>query len=726
MIASGGMADDSARDAAFEAGARRGLAGRGGRDRSAVAALEAPTRAARLDACALLGDLAGRALGAEWDVAERAAFALLEAARVADTAADRRGVIAAMGRGFRNLWLLPFVHRRLSRPRPDDRGGGAPCRGRARLPGARGGGRRVRRFRPRRRRRAGDPAPRRDRRARPHGRGERGRSAGRARARASPTRRGGAGRARPRSARRPRAPPCSRSSTRRSSPRSRSRPCATSPSSARSRSCRCCAGSPAATPPRSASPRASRRARSRPSAIAIAGERFLIALSEPDRAVRAAARPPAPHDPGRERARAGRDPARRGRRRRGPDPRRAPRAGDHALPARGRGARRAARRDPRARDRRDRGRPGVGARGAREARPRSGRRRGDPRRGGPGDRRVRDHDRAASTAWPGSRPRRRPRSAARSCGRSSSRAVPATAPTPRRSRGSSSRCSPTPIPMVRRRAAYVAGNLGLDRLAPALAKLCGAGEPPDLRLAGYVALGELGMPGVITEVVAAVRREEDPRVLGAASNALIASGPEPARSRSSRAAPRSCSRHPTRACARPAPRSPGCSDGAVPSTSLVPLAGDDAARGPRRRGVGARQARGSREREGAARPRFATTTPTVHERAADRAAPARHARRARPGDRVRRRRRRSDDARRARGRDPHPAGARRTARPRRRRRAREGRRRRPRVRAAAPAQARPRTSRLRAAAGDRRRRRDRRGVPELRPDGQAARGSTRW
>src|SRR4051812_10369669 len=77
-------------------------------------ALAAATRTARLDACRVLGDLAGRALGAEWDVAERAAFALLEAARVADTAADRRGVIAAMGRGFRNIWLLPFVHRRLS------------------------------------------------------------------------------------------------------------------------------------------------------------------------------------------------------------------------------------------------------------------------------------------------------------------------------------------------------------------------------------------------------------------------------------------------------------------------------------------------------------------------------------------------------------------------------------------------------------------------------------
>jgi HEAT repeat protein len=79
-----------------------------------ASALEAATRSERLEACRLLGDLAGRALGAEWDVAERAAFALLEAARVADTAADRRGVIAAMGRGFRNLWLLPFVHRRLT------------------------------------------------------------------------------------------------------------------------------------------------------------------------------------------------------------------------------------------------------------------------------------------------------------------------------------------------------------------------------------------------------------------------------------------------------------------------------------------------------------------------------------------------------------------------------------------------------------------------------------
>src|SRR5439155_23699250 len=52
------------------------------------------------------------------------------------------------------------------------------------------------------------------------------------------------------------------------------------------------------------------------------------------------------------------------------------------------------------------------------------------------------------------------------------------------------------------------------------------GAPGELRLAAYVALGELGMPGVIAEVVAQVRREDDPRVLGAASNALIAAAPE--------------------------------------------------------------------------------------------------------------------------------------------------------------------------------------------------------
>jgi HEAT repeat protein len=74
----------------------------------------APTRALRLAACDALGDLAGRAFEADWDTAERAAFALLEVARLADGSGDRRDVITAMGRGFRNAWLLPYVHRRLS------------------------------------------------------------------------------------------------------------------------------------------------------------------------------------------------------------------------------------------------------------------------------------------------------------------------------------------------------------------------------------------------------------------------------------------------------------------------------------------------------------------------------------------------------------------------------------------------------------------------------------
>jgi len=78
-----------------------------------------PTRSTRLDAARVLGDLAGRAHGAAWEAAEKAAFALLELARLADAPPDRRGVILAMGRGFRNLWLLPYVHRRLSDDDPE-------------------------------------------------------------------------------------------------------------------------------------------------------------------------------------------------------------------------------------------------------------------------------------------------------------------------------------------------------------------------------------------------------------------------------------------------------------------------------------------------------------------------------------------------------------------------------------------------------------------------------
>ncbi len=74
---------------------------------------EAPAVALRLDACRVLGALAGRAFGASWEVAERSAFALLEIARAPDALEERVGLLRAMGRGFRNLWLMPYVHRRL-------------------------------------------------------------------------------------------------------------------------------------------------------------------------------------------------------------------------------------------------------------------------------------------------------------------------------------------------------------------------------------------------------------------------------------------------------------------------------------------------------------------------------------------------------------------------------------------------------------------------------------
>jgi HEAT repeat protein len=80
----------------------------------ADAARVAPTLPSRLDACSLLGSIAGRAFDATWKVAEQAAFALLELARDADAPAERAGLLVAMGRGFRNLWLMPYVHRRIS------------------------------------------------------------------------------------------------------------------------------------------------------------------------------------------------------------------------------------------------------------------------------------------------------------------------------------------------------------------------------------------------------------------------------------------------------------------------------------------------------------------------------------------------------------------------------------------------------------------------------------
>jgi len=79
-----------------------------------AAAQTAATLGLRVEAYRVLGALSGRAHGASWDVAERAAFALLEAAREADAPAERAALLEAMGLGFRNLWLMPYVHSRLS------------------------------------------------------------------------------------------------------------------------------------------------------------------------------------------------------------------------------------------------------------------------------------------------------------------------------------------------------------------------------------------------------------------------------------------------------------------------------------------------------------------------------------------------------------------------------------------------------------------------------------
>ncbi|GEM_PF-1363182 len=77
------------------------------------AAHDAKTLGGRVAAYRALGALSGRAYGAKWEIAERAAFALLYVARDADTPAERALLLQAMGRGFRNAWLMPYVHGRL-------------------------------------------------------------------------------------------------------------------------------------------------------------------------------------------------------------------------------------------------------------------------------------------------------------------------------------------------------------------------------------------------------------------------------------------------------------------------------------------------------------------------------------------------------------------------------------------------------------------------------------
>jgi HEAT repeat protein len=70
-------------------------------------------RAKRIAAFQLIGDIAGRAFDAPWEVAERAAWVLIGSALSVDAPSEQRELLGAFGRGFRNLWLVPYVHARL-------------------------------------------------------------------------------------------------------------------------------------------------------------------------------------------------------------------------------------------------------------------------------------------------------------------------------------------------------------------------------------------------------------------------------------------------------------------------------------------------------------------------------------------------------------------------------------------------------------------------------------
>ncbi len=572
----------------------------------AAAAIEAPTRAARLEACRLLGDLAGRALGAGWEIAERAAFALLEAARVADTAADRRGVLAAMGRGFRNLWLLPFVHRRL---RDRDPGVAAAALGAAGGLGFPALEEAVAGF-------LGEPVPPALRRAAIAALGRMG----------------------------------AMSAVDRLVPMILGDPAEAAAALSALTEIRSAAGVGGALAvldhelepevqiaavrylaelgalevlpvlrrlarhddaevriAASLASRALKAERSRDAA-----ERFLVALGEPDRAVRAVlAR--------RLRTLAAADVIEQAEVLLGEDAEgvvqilgelREPEVTRYLLALADREALPAA---VRAR--------AVGSIEAdqpweREAlaalahRPAGdeGLRAAAVQAMGAFATTAELIDRVADLA---ESPSARIRGAVLWAIQVAARAPNDGAPIAR---------LVAPMlddgdPVVRRRAAYVAGNLGLAELAPALARRCAAGEPPDLRLAAYVALGELGVPGVVGEVVAAIRREDDPRILGAASNALVGAGPEPKQVAS--LAPRATQ---LLAAAEPRLREAGAElagllGGAVPASALAPLV-SDAAPAVRGAAVWALGRLADPSAEAALLAAFRDDDPAVHERAA--------------------------------------------------------------------------------------------------------------
>lgn len=74
----------------------------------------ASNRAERVRAYVLIGDIAGRAFNAPWLIAARAAWVLLDLVLYVEGLLELKELILAMGRGARNIWLVPFVHSQLS------------------------------------------------------------------------------------------------------------------------------------------------------------------------------------------------------------------------------------------------------------------------------------------------------------------------------------------------------------------------------------------------------------------------------------------------------------------------------------------------------------------------------------------------------------------------------------------------------------------------------------
>ncbi|HET9623059.1 MAG TPA: HEAT repeat domain-containing protein, partial [Kofleriaceae bacterium] len=481
-------------------------------------AVSAATRATRLDACHLLGDLAGRALGATWEVAERAAFALLEAARLADTAADRRGVIAAMGRGFRNRWLLPFVHRRLGDRDPTIAAAALRAAGGLGFPVLEDA---VASF-------VGEATPPALRRAAIAALGRMGAMTAV-----------------------PRLVPLVLGDP------SEAAPALNALTEIRTAAARDAAlvvidqdlepevqiaavrylaelGALEVLPMlrrlarhddadvRIAANLASRALKAERSRDA--AERFLVALSEPDRAVRAIlAR--------RLRTLDVTDVLAQAQILLGDDAEgvvqvlgelRTPEVTRYLLALAERGDLPT---QVRAR--------AIGAIEADQGWERGALTQLACR--GDADEALRAAAIQAMGAFTTSRDLIAAIGPLAASGSPALRGALLWAlQLAARTDGDAPAIARLVGPLladgaatVRRRAAYVAGNLGLAELAPTLAEACGADAPAELRLAAYVALGEIGMPGVVGDVVGHVRREDDPRVLGAASNALIAAGPDP-------------------------------------------------------------------------------------------------------------------------------------------------------------------------------------------------------